>query len=109
MISFEEFKKLELRIAEIKTAEDHPNADKLTVIKIDVGGEEKQIVAGIKGHYANEELVGKKVVVVNNLEPAAFEQRCDKVLADIVQVALNGADGNLADRLNPRAGQLRCE
>ena len=70
MISFEEFKKLELKVAVIKSAEDHPNANKLTVMKIDVGGQEKQIVAGIRGHYRNEDLVGKKIVVVNNLEPA---------------------------------------
>jgi len=70
MITFEEFQKLDLRIAEVKSAEDHPNADKLTVLKIDVGDEEKQIVAGIRADYANEELVGKKIVVVNNLAPA---------------------------------------
>ncbi|NOZ23734.1 MAG: methionine--tRNA ligase subunit beta [Planctomycetes bacterium] len=70
MITFDEFKKLELKVAEVKSAEDHPDADKLTVMQIDVGGEQKQIVAGIKGHYSNEELVGKKIVVVNNLAPA---------------------------------------
>ena len=70
MISFEEFQKLDLRVAEIKEAKDHPNADKLVVMKIDTGSEEKQIVAGIKAYYTNEELIGKKVVVVNNLEPA---------------------------------------
>jgi len=70
MITFDDFKKLDLRIAEVKSAEDHPNADKLTVMKIDVGGEEKQIVAGIRGHYSNDELVGKKIVVVNNLAAA---------------------------------------
>ena len=70
MISFEEFQKLDLRVAEIKEAKDHPNADKLVVMKIDTGSEEKQIVAGIKAYYTSEELIGKKVVVVNNLEPA---------------------------------------
>jgi len=70
MISFEEFQKLDLRVAEIKEAKDHPNADKLVVMRIDTGGEEKQIVAGLRAYYTNEELVGKKVVVVNNLQPA---------------------------------------
>ncbi|MEW6356067.1 MAG: methionine--tRNA ligase subunit beta [Planctomycetota bacterium] len=70
MVTFDEFKKLEIRVAEIKSAADHPNANKLTVMQIDVGGEQKQIVAGIRGHYSNEELVGKKIVVVNNLAPA---------------------------------------
>ena len=70
MITFEEFQKLDLRIAQIKEAHDHPNADKLTIMKIDVGGEEKQIVAGLRAYYKNEELVGKKIVVLNNLQPA---------------------------------------
>lgn len=69
MITFEEFKKIELKIATIKEVLDHPDANKLYIIKLDVGGIEKQIVAGIKLKYGKEELVGKQVVVVNNLEP----------------------------------------
>ena len=48
MITFEEFKKVELKIATIKEVLDHPDANKLYVLKIDVGGVEKQIVAGLK-------------------------------------------------------------
>ena len=70
MISIDEFRKVELRIATIKQAEAHPNADKLLVLKVDLGTEERQIVAGIKAHYTPEELVGKQVVVVANLETA---------------------------------------
>jgi methionyl-tRNA synthetase len=70
MISIEEFRKLDLRIGSVKSADPHPNADKLIVLKVDLGSEERQIVAGIRGHYAPEELVGKQVVVVANLEPA---------------------------------------
>jgi len=69
MISFEEFKKVELKIATIKSVEDHPDADRLYVLKIAIGDEEKQIVAGIKKHYGKDELVNRQVVVVNNLEP----------------------------------------
>ena len=69
MITFEEFKKLEIKIAKIKEVNDHPNADKLYVIKIDLGDKEKQIVAGIKTSYIKEDLVGKQIVVVDNLEP----------------------------------------
>lgn len=72
MITFEEFKRLEIKIAQIKAVHDHPNADKLYCITIDVGGVEKQIVAGIKSFYNPESLVGKKIVVVNNLEPAVI-------------------------------------
>ncbi|MFH1458934.1 MAG: hypothetical protein ABIG64_00985 [Candidatus Omnitrophota bacterium] len=69
MISLEEFKKIELRVAKIKEVSDHPDADKLLVLKIEVGEELKQIVAGIKLHYSKEELVDKQIVIVNNLEP----------------------------------------
>lgn len=69
-ISIADFKKIDLRIAEIAAVREHPNADKLIVLTIRVGEEEKQIVAGIKAFYPMDELVGRKIVVVNNLEPA---------------------------------------
>ncbi len=69
MISIEDFAKLDLRVAEVVSAEDHPNADKLLVLEIDLGGERRTIVAGIRGHYRPEDLVGKQVIVVANLEP----------------------------------------
>ena len=71
MINIEDFRKIELRIGQIKEVNDHPNADRLYVIVIDLGDRTKQVVAGIKGSYAaKEELIGKQVVVVDNLEPA---------------------------------------
>jgi len=70
MISIDEFKKLELKVATIKSAEPHPNADKLLVLKVDLGSEERQIVAGIRAHYTPEELVGRQIVVVANMETA---------------------------------------
>jgi len=70
MISIDEFRKVELKIATIKSAEPHPNADKLMVLQIDLGGEERQICAGIRNHYTTEELVGRQIVVVANLETA---------------------------------------
>jgi len=70
MISIDDFRKVELRIATIKSAEPHPNADKLMVLQIDLGDEQRQICAGIRGHYAPEELLGKQIVVVANLETA---------------------------------------
>jgi len=72
MISFSDFAKMELRVAKIISVEDHPQADKLLVLHIDVGGEQKQIVAGIKGQYTAEELQGKLIIVVNNLAPAVL-------------------------------------
>jgi len=72
VVSFEDFKKMDIRVAVIKDVKDHPNADKLFVINIDTGAEEKQIVAGIKNSYKAEELIGKKIVVITNLEPATI-------------------------------------
>ena len=70
MISIDEFRKIEIKVATIKQAEPHPNADRLMVLKIDLGSEERQLVAGIKGHYAAEDLIGRQIVVIANLEPA---------------------------------------
>jgi methionyl-tRNA synthetase len=70
MISIDDFRKIELRVATVKSAEPHPNADKLMVLQIDIGGETRQICAGIRGHYTTEELVGRQIVVVANLETA---------------------------------------
>ena len=72
MVSFEDFKKLDLRIAEIVDVKDHPNADKLYIIQIDISGQTKQIVAGVRGQYSAQDLVGKKIVVVDNLEPVTI-------------------------------------
>ena len=69
-IAYEDFAKLELRVAKVLEARPHPNADKLLLLQIDVGGETKQIVAGIRAHYTPEQLVGKLIVVINNLAPA---------------------------------------
>jgi tRNA-binding protein len=69
-ISYEDFAKLELRVAKVLEARPHPNADKLLLLQVDVGDEQKQIIAGIRQHYTPEQLVGKLIVVVNNLAPA---------------------------------------
>ena len=70
MISIDDFRKIELKVATIKSAEPHPNADKLLVLQIDLGGEARQICAGIRNHYTPEELIGKQIVVVTKLETA---------------------------------------
>jgi methionyl-tRNA synthetase len=66
-ISYDDFAKLDLRVATVLSAREHPNADKLLLLQIRVGDEEKQIVAGIRGHYTPEELAGRQIVVLNNL------------------------------------------
>ena len=67
VITYDDFVKLDLRVATIIEAENHPNADKLICLKIDLGTEQRQIIAGIRGHYEPSELVGKQIVVVANL------------------------------------------
>ena len=70
MITIDDFRRLELKVAEIKEVSDHPNADKLYIVTVDLGDKLKQLVAGIKNSYSKEELIGRQVVVVDNLEPA---------------------------------------
>lgn len=72
MATVDDFKKVSLKIARIKEVKPHPNADKLYVLKIDTGGEEKEIVAGIKTFYTEDELKDKLVVFIDNLEPAVI-------------------------------------
>ena len=72
MATLEEFKKLELIVAQIKEVTEHPDADRLYVLKVDTGKEIKQLVAGIRKSYTKEQLVGRRVIMVNNLEPAVI-------------------------------------
>ncbi|MBI2931060.1 MAG: hypothetical protein HYY16_05365 [Planctomycetes bacterium] len=70
-ITLEEFKKIDLRVAKVLEVADHPNATKLLVLKVDLGTEQRQLVAGIKPWTPDPQaLVGKEVVVVANLQPA---------------------------------------
>lgn len=69
-ISIDDFKKIELRLAEVISAEQIENTDNLLKLKVNIGHEKRQIIAGIAQHYSPEELVGKKIVLVTNLEPA---------------------------------------
>ncbi|MDD7761048.1 MAG: methionine--tRNA ligase [Firmicutes bacterium] len=68
-VTIDDFSKLDLRIGEIKSVEVHPNANKLYVLKVDIGGEIRTIVSGIRDYYDIEDLVGKKIAVIVNLKP----------------------------------------
>lgn len=68
-ISFDDFAKLDLRVAKVLEAREHPNADRLIVLKIDLGTEQRQLVAGLRGYYEPADLVGRLIVVVKNLAP----------------------------------------
>jgi len=67
MIKFDDFEKVELKVGEILEVEDVSGADRLYKLKVNTG-EERTLVAGIKKHYSKEELIGKKIIVICNLE-----------------------------------------
>jgi len=69
MISFEDFQKIDLRVAKVIEAKRVENSEKLLKLKIDLGKEERMILAGIAKFYKPEDLIGKEIVVVANLEP----------------------------------------
>jgi len=85
---------LDLRVAVVTEVRDHPQADKLYVLKIDFGSEQRQLCAGLKPYYPREELLGKHLVVVTNLKPA-------KLRGELSQGMLLAADsGSVVGVLN---------
>ena len=68
-VTIDDFDKLDIRVAEVVDVEDHPNADKLFVLKLKVGDMDRQVVSGIKDYYKKEDLIGKKVLMIVNLKP----------------------------------------
>ncbi|OGB90257.1 methionine--tRNA ligase subunit beta [candidate division WOR-1 bacterium RIFCSPHIGHO2_01_FULL_53_15] len=104
-ITFDEFKKLDLRVGEIKTAEEIPGADKLYRLSVDLGGETRELVAGIKSFYEQGALIGRKIVVLVNLEPrtirgvtshgmllaASNEDKSDLAVLTVEKALPNGA------------------
>ena len=72
IITYDEFKRMDLRVAHILEAERIPGATKLLKLVVDIGAEKRQMVAGIAETYAPEDLVGKKLIVIANLKPAVI-------------------------------------
>lgn len=68
-VTIDDFDKIKLKVAEVISCENHPKADKLYVLQLKIGEEQRQVVSGIKEFYSPEDLVGKKVVVITNLKP----------------------------------------
>jgi len=94
-VSYDEFSRLDIRIAEILAVEKIKGADKLYKLQINVGGKDKQIVAGIAKQYTPEELVGKRIAVIDNLEPAVIRgERSEGML-------LAALDGDTISLLTP--------
>lgn len=78
MISLEDFKRIELVVAKILEVHPIPGRDRLYRIKVSLGNEERYIISGIREYYKPEELLGKKIILIKNLEPrmiAGYESR----------------------------------
>ena len=105
-IKVEDFGKVELRVAEVVSAEPVPKSKKLLKLTVSLGSEQRTLVAGIAEHYAPADLVGKKVVVVANLEPAKLMG-----VESNGMVLAGSADGTLAvltvDRDLPAGAKVR--
>ena len=85
-ISFKEFKKVKMMVGTVVEAEEVPKSRSLIKMKVDLGGDTKQAVAGLKGYYRPEELVGKQYVFVTNLKPA-------KLMGELSEVMILAAVG----------------
>jgi len=89
----------DLRVARVLEAQDHPNADRLLLMRIDLGTEERQIVAGIVGHYEPGDLDGLPIVVVANLQPAKLRGEESQAML----LAAENEEGRLGVLLAPDA------
>lgn len=70
LIGIDDFHKVKLVTGEVASAVPHPKADRLLILQVKVGAETKQIVSGIRQFYTPEQMLGKTIIVVNNLQPS---------------------------------------
>lgn len=91
-IVYDDFSKLDLRVAEITHAEKMKKADKLLKIQVDIAGKSRQIISGIAAYYAPEELIGKKVICVINLKPVKLRGE----MSEGMILSGEGLDGGLS-------------
>ena len=93
LIKYDDFAKLDLRVATVLECKPHSNADKLLVLQIELaGGERRQICAGLRKDYAPELLVGKQIVIVANLEPRTMRGEPSQ---GMLLAATDGASGKV--------------
>ena len=72
LITIDDFAKVQMKVAEVIAAEKVPDSDKLLKLRLNVGAETRQVVSGIAKQYSPEEMVGKKVILITNLQPAVL-------------------------------------
>lgn len=93
-ISFEDFARIDLRVAKIVQAEPHPNADRLLKLQLDDGsGTPRQICAGIREFYQPDDLVGKSIVIVANLAPRKIRGEESRGMMLAASDAPKGSEG----------------
>ena len=93
LVEFDDFARLDLRVARVLECREHPNADKLLVLKVDLGTEQRQICAVLKNHYKPEDLVNRLVIVVANLDPRSMRGEISQGLL------LSAAEGPLKQKV----------
>jgi methionyl-tRNA synthetase len=91
-ITYDDFAKLDLRVATVLECQPHANADKLLVLQIDLGGERRQICAGLRQHTTPESLIGKQIIVVANLAP---RQMRGEISQGMLLAATDAASGKV--------------
>ena len=91
MITIDDFAKCELVVAEVLEADRVKGADRLLKLQVNVGDEQRQIIAGIAQHYTPEEMVGRRIIVVKNLKPAKLRGE----LSQGMLLAASTPDGRL--------------
>jgi tRNA-binding protein len=95
-ITYDDFARLDLRVATITAAEPHPNADRLLKLQIDLGGETRQICAGIRQYYDGAALVGRQIVVLANLQPRTIRGEASNGMLLAASVSdPSSSDGNM--------------
>ena len=96
-ITIEDFEKIDLRVVKVLECEPVKKAKKLLKLKVDLNGEERQVVSGIAAHYKPEELVGKYVVLVANLKPVTLRGE----LSQGMIIAAATDDDSVLNLVNP--------
>ena len=92
MITIDDFKKIDFRVGRVVEAERIPKSEKLLKLKVDIGAETRQVIAGIAKHYEPEKLIGRSIVVVANLQPAKLMGQESQGML----LAANGEQGELS-------------
>lgn len=100
MATMEDFKKIELVVAQIKEVKEHPNADRLYVLQVDTGRDVRQVVAGIRNAYTPEQLINRRIILIANMETAVIRGEASNGMllaaSDVNGMALLSPDKDMA-------------